>query len=163
MDQVARHFRWWLNSPILDRHVLLHFVQVKLLKLFWLKLVKTSLFSGWFCEAFLLCLFSSSCLILSSSACLHPSLTAVLHSFLSSAVLSHCSVLMPVAFRSRLQASLKRRYGRPVVLVPAASWPYKRSFGSLSGPIRRTCPSQRRRRCVSRPWMDGTPTLLSTS
>ena len=116
-----------------------------------------------FAEAFLRCLFSSSRKALSCSAVLQPILTEDRHLVRSLARSSQLSTLILHACRSRLHTSLKRRSGRPVLRVPWASWPYRRSFGRRSGPMRRTCPSQRSLFSERREWIDGIPALRSTS
>src|SRR6056300_398159 len=78
-----------------------------------------------------------------------PILTDCLHFERSAAVVSHVSTSMLADRRSRLQASLNLRHGRPRALVPFSSWPYRRSFGILCAPIRLTWPSQRKRRSLS--------------
>ena len=73
------------------------------------------------------------------------------------AVTSQESVFMPSAWRSRLHTSLKHSWGRPAGLFPAASSPYKTSFGMRPSFIRVTCPSHRMCLCFKRLYKLGIP------
>ena len=97
---VVLHFLVWLCRPIHEWQSWLHVMQT------WVEV-------GWSAELNLrAALFFFVVLLRSSSACLMPCLAAALQGMRESATLSQDCTLIPALFRSRLQMSLKRSFGR---------------------------------------------------
>ena len=88
---------------------------------------------------------------------------SVLLQMVRSAARSSEFILMFRAFISLLHTSLYLGCGRPTPLCPAASSPQRMSFGIRPSSIRRTWPSQRSWRCLSRVFMEDIPARDRTS
>ncbi|KAH3690655.1 hypothetical protein DPMN_193602 [Dreissena polymorpha] len=81
-----------------------------------------------------------------ASAASIPLCVDCLQTVRSSAKVPQLSVAMSQALQSLVHGSLCLRTGRPTGRMPVASWPYMTFFGRRPSAIRRTWPSQRKRR-----------------
>ena len=102
-------------------------------------------------------------LVFLSSACRLPTLQMVLQFERFELAVWRSAGSIPQSLRSRLQMSLKRRFGRPSGLVPVASSPNNRSFGMRPSFMRHMWPSQRSRFCFRMQFMLLVPALSRMS